>query len=113
MTPSFNPESVFGESKVSSNTKNQQSSAISQLWHVNGKCPENTVPIRRTTKQDLYRASSVEKFGMKNQKSILKRKSYEPASVLTQNGHQVIFISYAIALVVVCESLTTFLSLCI
>ncbi|CAN6979014.1 unnamed protein product [Brassica oleracea var. botrytis] len=88
MTPSFNPESVFSESKVSSNTKNQQSSAISQLWHVNGKCPENTVPIRRTTKQDLYRASSVEKFGMKNQKSIPKRKSYEPASVLTQNGHQ-------------------------
>lgn len=90
MSPSFNPESVFSESKVSSRTKKQQRNDITQLWHVNGKCPENTVPIRRTTKQDLYRASSVEKFGMKNQKSILKRKSYEPASVLTQNGHQVI-----------------------
>ncbi|KAL0739703.1 hypothetical protein Bca4012_081216 [Brassica carinata] len=86
MRPSFNPESVFSESKVSS--KNHQSNAITQLWHVNGRCPENTVPIRRTRKQDLYRANSVEKFGMKNQKSIPKPTSYEPASVLTQNGHQ-------------------------
>lgn len=35
---------------------------------------------------------------MKNQKSIPKPKSYEPASVLTQNGHQV-NILYALELV--------------
>lgn len=95
MTPSFNPESVFSESKVSSKAKNEKdSSSISQLWHVNGRCPENTIPIRRTRKRDLYRASSVEKFGTKNQKSIPqpKPKSYEPPSVLTQNGHQVNFL---------------------
>ncbi|XP_006293351.2 uncharacterized protein LOC17888703 [Capsella rubella] len=89
MRPSFNPESVFSESKLSSKTKNQQHSKdINQLWHVNGKCPQNTVPIRRTTKQDLYRASAVENYGMKNQKSIPKPKSSEPPNVLTQNGHQ-------------------------
>jgi len=90
MWPSLNPESVFSESKVSSKTKNQQSNAIHQLWHVNGKCPKNTIPIRRTRRQDLYRASSVENYGMKNQKSIPKPKSSEPPNVLTQNGHQVI-----------------------
>ncbi|CAG7873917.1 unnamed protein product [Brassica rapa] len=88
MSPSFNPESVFSESKVSSRTKNHQPNDITQLWHVNGKCPENTVPIRRTTKQDLYRASSVESFGMKSQKSIPKLKSYDTTGVLPQNGHQ-------------------------
>ncbi|CAN6994852.1 unnamed protein product [Brassica rapa subsp. trilocularis] len=88
MSPSFNPESVFSESKVSSRTKNQQPNDITQLWHVNGKCPENTVSIRRTTKQDLYRASSVESFGMKSQKSIPKLKSYDTTGVLPQNGHQ-------------------------
>ncbi|KFK37235.1 hypothetical protein AALP_AA4G231500 [Arabis alpina] len=90
MRPSLNPESVFSESKVSSKSKNQKKfdGIISQLWHVNGKCPVNTIPIRRTSKQDLYRASSIENFGMKNKKSIPKPKSYEPASVLTQNGHQ-------------------------
>ncbi|KAF3557709.1 hypothetical protein F2Q69_00010618 [Brassica cretica] len=88
MSPSFNPESVFSESKVSSRTKKQQRSDITQLWHVNGKCPENTVPIRRTTKQDLYRASSVESFGMKTQKRIPKLKSYDTTGVLPQNGHQ-------------------------
>lgn len=93
MSPSFNPESVFSESKVSSRTKNHQPNDITQLWHVNGKCPENTVPIRRTTKQDLYRASSVESFGTKTQKSIPKLKSYDTTGVLPQNGHQVMFFS--------------------
>lgn len=93
MRPSFNPESVFGESKVSSNIKNHKSNAITQLWHVNGKCPQNTIPIRRTRKQDLYRASSIENYGMKNKKSNPKPKSSEPPNVLTQNGHQVIFFS--------------------
>ncbi|KAJ0258515.1 hypothetical protein HA466_0072910 [Hirschfeldia incana] len=88
MSPSFNPASVFSESKLSSRTKNQQSNDITQLWHVNGKCPVNTIPIRRTTKQDLYRASSVQNFGMKTQKSIPKLKSYDTTGVLPQNGHQ-------------------------
>lgn len=94
MRPSLNPESIFSESKVASKTMSQKSNAISQLWHVNGKCPTNTIPIRRTTKQDLYRASSIENYGMKHKKSIPKPKSAEPPNVLTQNGHQVIFFSH-------------------
>ncbi|CAN8284542.1 unnamed protein product [Cochlearia groenlandica] len=90
MMPSFYQESVFTEGKISSNTKKkkkkkkQELNAMTQLWHVNGKCPKDTIPIRRTTKEDLYRAKSIEKFGMKSHKT----RSYEPASVLTQNGHQ-------------------------
>ncbi|XP_010525266.1 PREDICTED: uncharacterized protein LOC104803087 [Tarenaya hassleriana] len=88
MKPSFHPEDVYSGSKVSSNTTKQSKVILSQLWHVNGKCPENTVPIRRTRREDFIRANSIENYGKKNQKSIPKPKSYDPASVLTQNGHQ-------------------------
>ncbi|KAK1376580.1 DUF239 domain-containing protein/DUF4409 domain-containing protein [Heracleum sosnowskyi] len=42
-----------------------------QLWSVSGEsCPEGTVPIRRTTEQDVLRASSVRRFGRKFQKTV-------------------------------------------
>ncbi|KAG7019804.1 hypothetical protein SDJN02_18767 [Cucurbita argyrosperma subsp. argyrosperma] len=37
-----------------------------QLWSASGDfCPEGTIPIRRTTEQDIYRASSFRRFGRK------------------------------------------------
>ncbi|XP_022996673.1 uncharacterized protein LOC111491848 [Cucurbita maxima] len=37
-----------------------------QLWSMNGEnCPEGTVPIRRTTEEDLLRATSFQMFGRK------------------------------------------------
>lgn len=37
-----------------------------QLWRLSGEsCPEGTIPIRRTTEQDMLRASSVRRFGRK------------------------------------------------
>ncbi|XP_028778304.1 uncharacterized protein LOC114734818 [Neltuma alba] len=37
-----------------------------QLWTDSGEsCPEGTVPIRRTTEQDILRASSIRRFGRK------------------------------------------------
>ncbi|KAH9708754.1 Carboxyl-terminal peptidase [Citrus sinensis] len=37
-----------------------------QLWSFSGEsCPEGTIPIRRTTEQDVLRATSVGKFGRK------------------------------------------------
>ncbi|KAK1408694.1 hypothetical protein QVD17_40685 [Tagetes erecta] len=37
-----------------------------QLWSLSGEyCPEGTIPIRRTTEQDVLRASSVQRFGRK------------------------------------------------
>lgn len=35
-----------------------------QLWRDTGEsCPKGTVPIRRTTEQDILRASSVRRYG--------------------------------------------------
>lgn len=37
-----------------------------QLWNMNGEnCPEGTVPIRRTTEEDMLRATSFQMFGRK------------------------------------------------
>lgn len=37
-----------------------------QVWHKDGECPEKTIPIRRTKKEDILRAKSLERFGKKN-----------------------------------------------
>ncbi|KAG1368773.1 hypothetical protein COCNU_14G012410 [Cocos nucifera] len=58
MRPSFLPSGPYDE--------NEESSSIPQLWHQNGRCPEDTIPIRRTKKEDVLRASSVETYGKKS-----------------------------------------------
>lgn len=56
-----------------------------QLWSLTGEfCPEGTIPIRRTTEQDMLRASSVRKFGRK-----IRRVRRDSSS----NGHEVLIIS--------------------
>ena len=53
-----------------------------QLWSFLGEsCPQGTIPIRRTTEQDLRRASSITTFGRKLKKPI-QRDSFT-------NGHEV------------------------
>ena len=53
-----------------------------QLWSVSGEfCPEGTVPIRRTTEQDVLRASSVRRFGRKFQRPVRRDTS--------SSGHEV------------------------
>lgn len=53
-----------------------------QLWRTSGEsCPEGTVPIRRSTEEDILRATSVAKFGRK-----LRRRFRRD---LTSNGHEV------------------------
>ncbi|XP_065630770.1 protein neprosin isoform X2 [Quercus suber] len=41
-----------------------------QPWHLNGRCPEGTIPIRRTKEEDLLRAGSVANFGRKKYHTI-------------------------------------------
>ncbi|XP_057421053.1 uncharacterized protein LOC130715070 [Lotus japonicus] len=44
-----------------------------QLWRLSGEtCPEGTIPIRRTTEQDMLRASSVNGFGRKFVRSVTR-----------------------------------------
>ncbi|CAL5380747.1 unnamed protein product [Camellia sinensis] len=59
MRPSYHPESDEGISK-----------SITQLWHLNGRCPEGTIPIRRTKKKEILRASSIKSFGRKQHGTI-------------------------------------------
>ena len=68
MRPSSYPKGFsFDESKdVTSNSKPK----FTQPWHLNGRCPEGTIPIRRTKEEDLLRAGSAENYGRKKHRSI-------------------------------------------
>lgn len=67
-------------------SKDDESYEDSQLWSLTGEsCPEGTVPIRRTTEQDMLRASSVRRFGRKIRR--VRRDS-------TSNGHEVSYYNY-------------------
>ncbi|XP_057847575.2 protein neprosin [Cryptomeria japonica] len=56
-----------------------------QTWHLSGYCPEGTIPVRRTTEEDLMRAESPQKYGRKSHVS--KRFSQKP-DVINGNGHE-------------------------
>ncbi|KAM7464649.1 hypothetical protein LguiA_032770 [Lonicera macranthoides] len=52
-----------------------------QLWSLSGEsCPEGTVPIRRTSEQDILRARSIRRFGRKLRRPIRRDTS--------SNGHE-------------------------
>nr|XP_023905951.1 uncharacterized protein LOC112017729 isoform X1 [Quercus suber] len=69
MRPSSYPKGFsFDESNsVSSNSEPK----FTQPWHLNGRCPEGTIPIRRTKEEDLLRAGSAANYGRKKHHSIL------------------------------------------
>ncbi|XP_056843434.1 uncharacterized protein LOC108836396 [Raphanus sativus] len=57
MRPSFIPESTSTYTKDITN--------VTQVWNKNGRCPENTVSIRRIKKEDILRSKSIQNFGKK------------------------------------------------
>ncbi|KAG1368778.1 hypothetical protein COCNU_14G012460 [Cocos nucifera] len=75
MRPSFYPIGLYDENKVAS--KMERSSAR-QLWHQNGRCPEDTIPIRRTNKDDVLKATSAERYGKKRHGTIPNPTSAHP-----------------------------------
>ncbi|URD96061.1 carboxyl-terminal peptidase [Musa troglodytarum] len=84
MRPTFHPEGLFDENKV---TLHRKSPSIAQLWHQNGRCPEDTIPIRRTSRDDVLRASSVKRYGRKKHRSTPNPLSVDP-DLLNESGHQ-------------------------
>uniref|UniRef100_A0A7N0TH41 Neprosin PEP catalytic domain-containing protein n=2 Tax=Kalanchoe fedtschenkoi TaxID=63787 RepID=A0A7N0TH41_KALFE len=84
LTPNYHPEGLYGVNKMS--TKSEERPRT-QLWHAAGRCPEGTVPVRRTKEEDLYRASSVKRFGRKKHKAIPLPRSADP-DLVSQSGHQ-------------------------
>ncbi|KAH7315365.1 hypothetical protein KP509_21G046500 [Ceratopteris richardii] len=60
-----------------------------QLWHyVEQKCPPGTIPIRRTTENDLLRAEKINRYGKKNQRPFYPPQTALIHSSLNENGHQ-------------------------
>lgn len=84
--PNYHPEGLYDENKVSTAGEGRRNK-VTQLWHLSGKCPENTIPIRRTKKDDVLRASSVRKYGRKKRRTIPQPKSADP-DLVNQGGHQ-------------------------
>ncbi|PKA52538.1 hypothetical protein AXF42_Ash001518 [Apostasia shenzhenica] len=90
--PSFHPEGPYADNKLESKLSSvglQEKSrgSISQLWHLNGRCPENTIPIRRIKGEDILRASSIKGFGKKKHKTMPFPLSAK-IDLVNQNGHQ-------------------------
>ncbi|RVX11402.1 hypothetical protein CK203_019676 [Vitis vinifera] len=89
-------EEVKGD-KHTSSRKNEERVVISgrgawQVWHQNRtRCPKGTVPIRRTTVDDVLRAKSLYDFGKKQPRMALARHTVSPDDV-NAKGHE-----YAIA----------------
>nr|GFB87533.1 formate dehydrogenase subunit alpha like [Tanacetum cinerariifolium] len=72
--------------KVSSQENNKDT--INQLWHLNGKCSEGTIPVRRTKKEDILRASSIKNYGKKNSLSAVAQPNSIDLDLINQSGHQ-------------------------
>lgn len=85
MRPSFHPE---GQGRLYDQNEAASDQKMLQLWHQSGRCPANTVPIRRTRKDDMLRASSINKYGRKKHKSTPNPLSVDP-DLLNESGHQV------------------------
>ncbi|CAO2142889.1 unnamed protein product [Urochloa humidicola] len=82
MRPSYHPGFLHDDSNVAPRP-------FTQTWHQNGKCPKNTIPIRRTTEEDILRASSVGSYGMKMpSRSIRNLFSVSSLDPNVTNGHQ-------------------------
>ncbi|KAL4563657.1 hypothetical protein LXL04_027702 [Taraxacum kok-saghyz] len=85
MKPNFHPEGMNYESMKVSSEKHE---SITQLWHLNGNCAKGTIPVRRTKKEDILRASSINKYGKKTSQSIVAHPSSVGLDLINQNGHQ-------------------------
>ncbi|KAG6593345.1 hypothetical protein SDJN02_12190 [Cucurbita argyrosperma subsp. argyrosperma] len=85
MRPNFHPEGVLSDNKMSS--KGSEPKPITQSWHLKGRCPEGTIPIRRTTKRDILRANSVKNYGKKKPQATAKPTSID-IDLNGQTGHQ-------------------------
>ncbi|KAK6924824.1 Neprosin activation peptide [Dillenia turbinata] len=59
-----------------------------QLWTSSGEsCPDGTIPIRRTTEEDVLRASSLQRFGRKLNRNVRRD------STSSNHEHAVVFVN--------------------
>lgn len=63
-----------------------------QTWRVNGtRCPKGSIPVRRSTVNDVLRAKSLFDFGKKRRPILLDRQMDAP-DVVSGNGHEVAYL---------------------
>ncbi|KAG7636509.1 putative neprosin [Arabidopsis thaliana] len=62
MKPSSYPK---GKNNESSDREKKQS-VVTQLWTVNGECPKNSIPIRRTRRKEILRTEYMQRYDKKN-----------------------------------------------
>lgn len=61
--PNFNYSDETLRTKNGSSSPAAAAGPLSQTWQKSGSCPEGTVAIRRTKREDLLRAASLEHLG--------------------------------------------------
>ncbi|KAL9233406.1 hypothetical protein vseg_008414 [Gypsophila vaccaria] len=81
------------DEKVESEKNNKKKEGFKelelQMWHLNGtKCPMNTVPIRRSTVNDVLRAKTLYDYGRKPPRSMPLNRRVDAPDVVTGNGHE-------------------------
>ncbi|KAM0941940.1 putative neprosin [Dioscorea sansibarensis] len=59
-----------------------------QTWHHSGHCPKGTVPIRRSSVDDVLRAKSLYHYGKKQRRSLPLARSMDAPDVVSGNGHE-------------------------
>ncbi|KAI3709809.1 hypothetical protein L2E82_39576 [Cichorium intybus] len=91
MKPSFHPHGLNYESMQESSEKQE---TITQLWHLNGNCPKGTIPVRRTKKEDILRASNIKKYGKKTGQSIVAHPNSTVEPVLVDQSVHAHAIAY-------------------
>lgn len=66
---------------------------VTQHWTINGKCPKNTIPIRRTRREDILRAKSLKEYGRKYTNNIPQP---QPTNSTNANAQHEVHISFDI-----------------
>ncbi|KAF3580334.1 hypothetical protein DY000_02032175 [Brassica cretica] len=71
----------------------EQPENISQPWQMAGECPENTIPIKRITKEDLLRVDNIKNYGKKSNIS-RPYQLYKPTDIISDNNDHEYAIAY-------------------
>ncbi|VAI80191.1 unnamed protein product [Triticum turgidum subsp. durum] len=80
---------TFRASAAASGNATSRARAAWQTWHHAGHCPKGTVPVRRTTAEDVLRGGqSLFRFGRKRHRRDRAPRAANAPDVVTGNGHE-------------------------
>ncbi|ESQ30914.1 hypothetical protein EUTSA_v10011557mg [Eutrema salsugineum] len=76
--PLFKNHTIQLERWNNESSKALKKSIVTQMWTIYGECPNNSIPIRRTKKEDILRTGSLEKYLKKYPNNILRLNQANP-----------------------------------